>query len=245
MNEAPDSPTPDRTPPALPRWLVLALVATATVVIGSGIMITMRPRSRAPSLPNDRVAPAPATPLHPDDGLEGLAIPAFHLVDQNGKPVDESVFDGRVTILDFSFTSCPFVCPGMNAAMLSLQSQLAGTGVRFASISVDPTNDTPEVIKAHADRIGVDHSRWTWMTGDEAEIRRIVSESLRFELQDDPSRVITRADGSTMNNIMHPSRLFLIGPDRQLLSLYQFNDNAALESLKKRSIAATTLLSRK
>ncbi len=240
MNDSVDTSPSDRSPPPFPRWLLLALVATATVVIGSGVMIALRPK---PLVPNGRIAPASS--LSPDEGLEDLAIPTFTLVDQNGGPVTEAVFEGHLTILDFSFTNCPFVCPGMTAAMISLQTQLAGTGVRFASISVDPSNDTPEVIKAHADRIGVDHTRWTWLTGDESEIRRIVSESLKFELRDDPSRVITRSDGSTMNNIMHPSRLFLVGPDRQLLALYQFNDNEALESLKRRAIECTSVMSRR
>ncbi|QYK46813.1 MAG: SCO family protein [Phycisphaeraceae bacterium] len=187
----------------------------------------------------------PASPLEADEGLEGLVIPDFHLVDQFGKPVDQTIFDGRITILDFSFTNCPFVCPGMNAAMLMLQSQLVGTSVRFASISVDPRNDVPEVLKAHADKIGVDHARWTWLTGEEAEIKRIVSESLKFELQDDPSRPITLADGSVMNNIIHPSRLFLIGPERQLLALYPFSDMSALDALKRRAESGARMVQKR
>lgn len=242
-----NDPTPNRATdtarPSFPRWLMLAMVATATVIIGSGVMITLRPKR--PAFTGGPVSTTNASPLGHDEGLEGLVIPPFRLLDQHGKPVDQSVFDGRVTILDFSFTNCPFVCPGMTAAMLSLQSQLLGTGVRFASISVDPVNDTPETIKAHADKMGVDHERWAWMTGEESEIRKIVSESLKFEVQDDPSRPITLADGSTMNNIMHPSRLFLIGPDRQVLALYAFNDNTSLDALKQRAIAGARMLPRR
>lgn len=233
MHEPAPAREPATSAPTLPRWLLLAMVATATVIIGSGIMITLRPKR--PALPGNTQDAARSAPLRPDEGLEGLVIPSFSLLDQHGHPVDQSVFDGRITILDFSFTNCPFVCPGMTAAMLSLQTQLVGTGIRFASISVDPVNDTPAVIKAHADRLGVDHARWAWMTGEESQIRKIVSDSLKFEIQDDPSRPITLADGSTMNNIMHPSRLFLIGPDRQVLSLYSFNDTASLDALKRRA----------
>ncbi len=223
-------PSADHAPP-FPKWMLAMLAVTALIVAGSAIMVVKRGGPR-PARQTD----APGGPLVPDEGLDALRIPAFKLVDQNNKAVDESVFDGRVTILDFSFTNCPFVCPGMTAAMLSLQSELVGTGVRFASISVDPVHDTPAVIRAHADRMGVDHERWTWMTGEQAEVKRIVSESLMFELQDDPSRPITLADGSTMNNIMHPSRLFLVGPDRRVLSLYTFNDPQAIDALRQRAI---------
>lgn len=228
----------DSPPPPFPRWILAMLAVTALIVLGSAVMVMKGGRRAAPAPP---AAGASRGPLVPDEGLEALQIPTFSLVDQNGKPVDHSVFDGRVTILDFSFTNCPFVCPGMTAAMLMLQSELVGTGVRFASISVDPKNDTPEAIRAHADARGVDHERWTWMTGDEAEIRRIVSQSLMFELQDDPTRPITLPDGSVMNNIIHPSRLFLVGPDRRVLALYAFNDPDAIAALRERATAAARL----
>lgn len=224
-------PSTDGAPP-FPRWMLAMLVVTGLIVAGSAIMVVTRGGGSGGVRP-----PAVSQgPLVPDEGLESLRLPSFSLVDQNGAPVNERVFDGRVTILDFSFTNCPFVCPGMTAAMLSLQSELVGTGVRFASISVDPLRDTPAVIRAHADRLGVDHDRWTWMTGEQSEVKRIVSESLMFELQDDPSRPITLADGSTMNNIMHPSRLFLVGPDRRVLALYTFNDPQAIEALRVRAL---------
>lgn len=243
MNETQRTSDAERPAPRIPRLLFHALIATVTVVVTSGIMYSMRPkRASAPSNMNSVV---PASPLEADEGLEGLVIPDFRLVDQFGKPVNQTIFDGRITILDFSFTNCPFVCPGMNAAMLMLQSQLVGTSVRFASISVDPRNDVPEVLKSHADKIGVDHARWTWLTGEEAEIKRIVSESLKFELQDDPSRPITLADGSVMNNIIHPSRLFLIGPERQLLALYPFSDMSALDALKRRAESGARMLQKR
>lgn len=243
MNENSGISDASHSIPRVPRWLLRATLVAATVVVGSGVMYAMRPKR--PSLPLGASSPASGVPLEADEGLEGLIIPDFRLIDQFGRPVDQSIFDGRVTILDFSFTNCPFVCPGMNAAMLMLQSRLTGTPVRFASISVDPRNDVPEVLKAHADRLGVDHTRWTWMTGDEAEIRRIVSESLKFELQDDPSRPITLADGSVMNNIIHPSRLFLIGPERQLIALYPFSDMSALDALKHRAESGARMLPRR
>lgn len=230
IDSQPDTTT-DRPPP-FPKWMLAMLVVTALIVAGSAFMVVWRGGRSG----GERAPAVEQGPLVPDAGLESLRLPSFSLVDQNGALVTERVFDGRVTILDFSFTNCPFVCPGMTAAMLSLQSDLVGTGVRFASISVDPLRDTPAVIRAHADRLGVDHERWTWMTGEQAEIKRIVSESLMFELQDDPSRPITLADGSTMNNIMHPSRLFLVGPDRRVLALYTFNDPLAIEALRARAL---------
>jgi cytochrome oxidase Cu insertion factor (SCO1/SenC/PrrC family) len=227
---------------AFPRWLMLMLVATGTLVIGSAFMMIVQPgRNRVPQgqVP---LATQGRSPLTPDEGLEDLAIPAFALVNQNGEPVDQRLFEGEVTIVDFAFTNCPFVCPGMTAAMLRLQSDLAGTGVRLATISVDPVHDTPDVLMTHTTKLGVDTTRWPWMTGDESTIKKIVSESLKFELQEDPANPIDLGDGRRMNNIMHPSRLFLIGPDRSVLGFYSYTDPASLEALKSRAIAGVRSL---
>lgn len=227
--------------------MLAMIVVTGLIVAGSAVMVVLSGRGGAGNHAGHGGADTKINRgvLTPDEGLEGLVIPEFSLIDQSGQPLDHSVFDGRVTILDFSFTNCPFVCPGMTAAMISLQSDLVGTGVRFASISVDPAHDTPEVLRAHCEELGVDSTRWAWMTGDEKEIRKIVAESLKFEIQDDPSKTITLKDGSQMSNIMHPSRLFLIGPDRKLLSLYAFNDLQAMEALKARAMECVAIAGRR
>ena len=56
----------------------------------------------------------------------------------------------------------------MTAAMAKLV-QSAGNvdGVKFVSISVDPKNDTPEVLTAYAERFQADRARWLFLTGDE------------------------------------------------------------------------------
>lgn len=229
--------------PVLPRGLIAMMAVTGLVLLGSlAIMVTQRKGAPAQQATQGSASKPAAGALQPDPGLEGLAVPEFSLVDQDGRPVDHSIFDGRVTILDFSFTHCPFVCPGMTAAMLGLQSDLAGTRVRFASISVDPERDTPAVLRAHADKLGADTSRWTWMTGDIETVKRIASESLKFEIQEDPSRRIDLPDGSSMSNVMHPSRLFLIGPDRRLVAMYAFNDPDALAALRARATSAAAML---
>ncbi len=173
--------------------------------------------------------------------LGELSIPEFNLVDQDGKPADQSIFDGRVTVLSFVFTHCVLVCPMLTGRMYEQYENLAGTSVRFVSISVDPANDTPERLRQYAAAFGVDHSRWRFLTGDAATIRRIASESLKFDVSDDPdeSNRITLPDGESMANIRHPDRMILVGPDRRLIGLYSpnFEDDRAALTARLRAIA--------
>lgn len=157
--------------------------------------------------------------FRPRPGMEGFSIPEFAMIDQDGRPADESVLDGQVTVLAFMFTHCELACPPITANMRRLYSHLEETNVRFLSISVDPVNDTPEVLRAYAENLGVDTQRWRFLTGPEGEAGRVIAESLKFDVSEDPddANIIELPDGSTMRNIRHPTRLFLIGPDRRIL----------------------------
>lgn len=157
--------------------------------------------------------------LSPRTGLEGFMVPEFRLINQSGESVDHTVFDGEITVLAFMFTNCQTACPPMMANMIQVYNKLKGTPVRFASISVDPVHDTPERLAEYAANVGIDTGRWTFLTGPEGESARVVNESLKFEISEDPdaSAVIILADGSTMRNLRHPIKLFLIGPSREIL----------------------------
>lgn len=219
------------------RWIVPALVFAAAglfVSLASLLWVAHR-REQA------RVAAAAAVatdPLAPDPTVVGFSIPEFNLIDSAGNPVDQSLFDGHVVICDFIFTNCPFVCPGMSQAMAELHRRLAGSNVRLVSFSVDPARDTPARLTQYASLFDADTSRWHFLTGDRAQVERILIEALAFQLQEQPERPITTTGGEIMSNIMHPPHLVLVGPDRRLLGLYLYQDPEGIRDLAARALAA-------
>ena len=170
-----------------------------------------------------------------ENPYEGLEIPAFSLVDSADRPVTEKLLEGRVSVVDFFFTRCPLVCPGMNLAMRRLEGRLARSRVQFVSISVDPAHDTPGQLRRYAAGLGADPRRWTFLTGSPETVTRIVRDGLRFGLSTDPATPIRLEDGSTMPNILHPARLFLIGPDRRVLGMYAYTDAGEMDALAERA----------
>jgi protein SCO1/2 len=102
--------------------------------------------------------------------------PAFELTDQNGKKISNKDYLGKVYVLEFFFTTCPSICPKMNRNMLLIQDKFFGNpNFGIASITINPENDTPQVLKAHADRIGVKSSNWHMLTGDKDYIYSIAN----------------------------------------------------------------------
>jgi protein SCO1/2 len=110
-------------------------------------------------------------------------IPNFTMTNQMGQKVsfsDVSLSDsGKITVVDFFFTHCTSICPGMTKEMKKLQN-IVQKGVRvgdnkadyvqFISISIDPENDSVMALKRWADRFQVDPANWWLLTGDKKEI---------------------------------------------------------------------------
>lgn len=99
--------------------------------------------------------------------------PAFTLTDQDGKPMSNSQLLGHPWIADFFFTSCATVCPMMSSHMADLQGQLPA-GVKLISFSVDPTHDTPAVLKEYGQHYHAQPGRWIFLTGDEKTQETII-----------------------------------------------------------------------
>src|SRR3990167_7616967 len=68
----------------------------------------------------------------------------FQLVNQDGKPVDETGLNGKWSVVFFGFTYCPDVCPTTMVEMAQAQERLGpkAKDVQFLFISVDPERDT-------------------------------------------------------------------------------------------------------
>lgn len=173
-------------------------------------------------------------PLPPVQSVGGensdLSIPPFTLTTQNNQTITNGVFIGHVTIVDFVFAHCPFICPTLTSKMRELSSKLNGPKFQFLSISVDPTRDTPEVLKDYAERQNADLTRWRFATGEPSVVTNIVRNGLKSALENQPSQPITLPGGGTMDNILHPSWFVLVGPKGEVVGIFRptqedsFND---------------------
>jgi protein SCO1/2 len=111
-------------------------------------------------------------------------VPDANLVDETGRAVTLASLDGHVTIYNFIFTSCTGICPIMTNNMRALTAKIDKTApVRFVSISVDPTRDTPQVLAAYAKKNRND-PRWTFLTGNRDDIVRLSVQGFKLSAGD-------------------------------------------------------------
>jgi protein SCO1 len=135
--------------------LVLALVILGSALTASVVPLepsrdTAPEASRTEPLP--KIAPAPG----------------FTLTSQDGARISLADLRGKVVAVTFIFTRCSATCPVLTPMMALVQDRLGGdfgTGIAFASITVDPEHDTPEMLKWYAQAYGADVPGWSFLTG--------------------------------------------------------------------------------
>ncbi len=98
----------------------------------------------------------------------------FHMVDQSGRPADQSVLDGRWSVVFFGYTYCPDVCPATLQILGQAAKRLGGKagGLQVVFVSVDPDRDKPETMKAYLDAQAIP-VRTIGLTGTPAEVAGI------------------------------------------------------------------------
>lgn len=81
----------------------------------------------------------------------------------------------KVVVINFIYTSCPDECALETARLREVQKILAdrvGKDVFLYSITIDPGNDTPQVLKEYADKFEAGPG-WLFLTGKDADITQL------------------------------------------------------------------------
>lgn len=148
------------------------------------------------------------------------SLPEFSLLDQNEQAFTRGTMLGDIWVSAFVFTHCNSTCPRLTAHMKGLQVRLSDVqSANFLSVSVDPRNDTPEVIKAYMTKNELDEGNWRFVTGDEEAIRQVVVEGFKVPIGDEDSR----AAGA--DEIMHSNSFVLVDQEAQVRGYYRANND--------------------
>ncbi|MGB6429675.1 MAG: SCO family protein [Candidatus Acidiferrales bacterium] len=167
---------------------------------------------RGKPLPGETVTPLAA----------GAAVPDVPLVNQDGKTIRLSEFKGKAVLLTFIYTRCPNpdYCPRVSGQFAALEKQLAqsptdSARTQLLSISLDPSYDTPAVLRKYGlaymggDPSGFAH--WEFAVSSPDNLKQLAS---AFDL------VYYEQD----NQIVHSMDTILIGPDGTVARTWTDND---------------------
>jgi len=116
------------------------------------------------------------TAAHPSKASIRLSrigpAPDFALTRQDGARVALADLRGKVVVVTFIYADCADTCPLLTAKLVRIQRQLGteSARARFVAITVDPENDTLEVLRRYAEGHGAEAPGWMFLTGTEEEI---------------------------------------------------------------------------
>ena len=98
-------------------------------------------------------------------------IRPFYLSAHTGEAFTEKNMDGKISVVNFFFTSCPGICPRMSINLKVLQdSLLKSHDIQLLSHSVTPDRDSLSVLRTYAKAHKVNAARWLLLTGSKNEI---------------------------------------------------------------------------
>ena len=148
-------------------------------------------------------------------------VPAFAFPDQHGDATSAANLAGKVWIADFIFTKCTSACPLLSARMVLLQRAITSPNVRFVSFSVDPDNDTPEVLLKYAESWRRNEPRWLLMSTTKEGLQHIAE---GFHV------TVSGADDAA-NPILHTTLFSLVDSAGQVRSVYDTDEPEALKRI--------------
>ena len=110
---------------------------------------------------------------------DGEPAAGFTLTDQNGKKVSLKDFQGKLVLINFIYSNCKGTCPPLLLKFKEIQLDLKDEFKKqtvLLSVSFDYERDTPEVLKKFAESQRADLSFWTFLTGSQAEIEKMLND---------------------------------------------------------------------
>jgi len=136
------------------------------------------------------------------------------LVDENGRRLTWGALTGAPRAVFFGFTHCPEVCPTTVAALSAAIERLGpqARNLRVDFVSLDPTRDTPVLLKAYFSGFG---RRFHGYTGTEGDIARLArAYQVSYE------RVPTSGGDYTLN---HTAIVYLVNPHGEVVDLLTYD----------------------
>jgi protein SCO1/2 len=192
--------------PGRPRSLT-GILAGLTLLLALGIGVSLYRKSRG-------ALPVLGT------------VPAFSLTGAGGQAVTLDALRGRPWVADFIFTRCTGTCPVMTGKMAELQ-KAAPSGTRLVSFTVDPANDTPDVLARYGRSVGA-RADWLFLTGTKEALYALSTQGFKLAAMEIPPG---QPPGAGDGPFLHSSRLVLVDRAARIRGYYDSEEAGTIERL--------------
>ena len=119
-------------------------------------------------------------------------IRPFSFINQDGKTITDKDVAGKVYVAAYFFTTCKGICPKMNNNMKQVYEKFKNENdFLILSHTCDPEQDSAAQLKKYSDSLGVNTSRWMFLTGRKDSLYTMARISYTI---DDPANNLRNID---------------------------------------------------
>jgi protein SCO1/2 len=105
-------------------------------------------------------------------------IDTFSLINQDSIKITQSIFENKIHVANFIFTSCGSICPVMTSNFKIVADSFGNDSTLIMlSFSVTPWIDKPYILKNYKLKNAIKNLNWHFLTGDRSRIYRIARQS--------------------------------------------------------------------
>ena len=183
----------------MPRRSIILFAAACGVIALSLAMVTFVVVKMRDNGPAEAVS----------EGVANVGGP-FQMVNQDGQAVDQTLLDGKWSLVFFGFTYCPDYCPTTLTGLAATKQRMgeAAKDLQIVFVSVDPARDTPAALKDYLSSDGFPEGV-IGLTGTPEQVDAM-AKTYRAYFQK-----VGEGETYTMN---HSLTVYLMGPDGRFRS---------------------------
>lgn len=160
--------------------------------------------------------------LNNGDTMYHTIVP-FSFINQFGEKVSDSTTKDKIYIANFFFATCQSICPRMNTQLGRVQNAFTKDNeVLFLSHTINPSNDTVEVLAQYGAKYGAIKNKWHLLTGPKPAIYDLAKTSYLINAVED--------DG-TAEGFIHSEFLLLIDKQKRIRGTYDGTDSIMVNKL--------------
>jgi protein SCO1/2 len=147
-------------------------------------------------------------------------IDTFSFLNQDSIRITQSIFENKIHVANFIFTSCGSICPVMTSNFKIVANAFnKDSSVVMLSYSVTPWIDKPYVLKKYIQKNGITNLNWQFLTGNKTEIYKLARQSYFAE-----ENIGYSKDSS---QFLHTEHVILVDKHKRIRGIY--NGTLALE----------------
>lgn len=148
----------------------------------------------------------------------------FSFLNQDGNFVSNKTVENKMYVASFFFTSCPGICPKMRSQLSKVQEIFKNNeNVIIISHSIQPSNDTVEVLNNYAKKNDIISGKWHLVTGKREDIYKIAKQD--YFASEDLGKFVDDED------FLHTENLVLVDKNRHIRGIYNGLNNRSVSHL--------------